>query len=50
MSTTDDEIRRITAELDGLMVGLRANVDALRAILVPPGDVPPESSERLVSP
>ena len=35
MPSKDDEIRNVTAELDGLLDQLRSNVDALNAILVP---------------
>lgn len=36
MSAKDEEIRSVVTELDGLLDALRANVDALSAILVPP--------------
>lgn len=32
----DDEVRAVVTELDGLLGDLRANVDALAALLVPP--------------
>lgn len=34
----DDEIRGVVGQLDALLDQLRANVDALTAILVPPED------------
>lgn len=49
MSVADDEVKRITAEVNALMVNLQANVDVLKAMLGVP-DVPPEADERLAVP
>ena len=36
VASKDQEITSVVSELDGLLDQLRANVDALNAILVPP--------------
>ena len=50
MSSKDEEIRRVAAELDGLLDQLRGNVDALNEILTRPAPDSGEANERLVAP
>jgi hypothetical protein len=50
VSAKDAEIARVAAELDGLLDCLRANVDALNAILTRPAEPGGEADERLVFP
>jgi hypothetical protein len=48
VSAGDGEVRRITAEVGRLMGELTVNIDALKALILTPPDMPPETDERLV--
>jgi len=50
VASRDQEIREVVAELDGLLGQLRANVEALSAILVPPNGNPAPPGKELSTP
>ena len=50
MASRDQEIRDVVTELDGLLAALRANVNALTAILVPPNGNPAPPGKELSTP
>lgn len=49
-SSKDDEIRKVVTEADALMDQLRANVDALQAILLTPPPPDPDAAGKELTP
>lgn len=50
MPSRDAEIRKVVADADALMDQLRANVDALQAILLPPPPDPDAAGKEFSRP